>query len=359
MPHDQARLPRVLFFSINGSGTGHLSRCLSYARRLVGRAEPVFFSLASAVEVIHEMGFEADYFVSRFWSSTRARAWNRELARRLGMVLERVRPEMVVFDGPAPYPGFLDAVRTWGVPRMVWSNRGLFKRFQPSQPVSERAFDLVIEPGEVGSAYAVRHASLPGRRVCVPPVTVLADDELPSAESARAALGLAPNRRHILFSLGSGNLWDASSIGLDLVRKMQARGYTVAWARPPISVKDLPLPEGVIPVDVYPLGRCLPAFDALVSAAGYNTCCEAVQAGIPTLFVPNTKVDDDQTRRARMVSRVMPAAISDCATDVERGRAVDEVLDLVGRERAVSPADLDGAERAATEMMALLEGTGA
>lgn len=355
MAHDGGRYPRVLFFNVNGAGTGHLSRCLSYARRLVGQAEPVFFSLASAIHVIHEMGFEADYFVSRFWSRARARAWNRELARRLGMVLERVRPEMVVFDGPAPYPGFLAATRTWGVPRMVWSHRGLYKRFSPGQPVSDRAFDLVIEPGEIGSAYSVQQAASPGRRVHVPPVTVLADDELPSPEAARAALGLEAGRRHVLFSLGSSNLRDVSGIGLGLVREMQARGYTVAWARPPISVKDPPLPEGVIPVDVYPLGRCLPAFDALVSAAGYNTCCEAVQAGIPTLFVPNTQVADDQTRRARMVSRVMPATISDCATDAERGRAVDAVLDLIGREPPAARAELDGAERAATEMMALLE----
>ena len=41
------RLPRVLFFNFNGSGMGHMNRCLLYARRLRGRAEPVFFSLAS------------------------------------------------------------------------------------------------------------------------------------------------------------------------------------------------------------------------------------------------------------------------------------------------------------------------
>ena len=47
-----AGLPRVLFFNINGNGTGHLSRCLAYARRIQGRARPVFFAWASAIEVI-------------------------------------------------------------------------------------------------------------------------------------------------------------------------------------------------------------------------------------------------------------------------------------------------------------------
>lgn len=76
-------LPCVVLFNINGSGMGHLSTCLGYANRLRGRARPVFFSLASAIETIHEMGFEADYFVSRFWSRASGWAWDRQLALRL------------------------------------------------------------------------------------------------------------------------------------------------------------------------------------------------------------------------------------------------------------------------------------
>ena len=75
-----ADLPCVVLFNINGSGMGHLSTCLAYANRLRGRARPVFFSLASAIEFIEEMGFEADYFVSRFWSRANSWAWDRQLA---------------------------------------------------------------------------------------------------------------------------------------------------------------------------------------------------------------------------------------------------------------------------------------
>ena len=94
-----SELPRILFFNINGSGLGHLSRCLAYARRMQGRARPVFFSTASAIEIIHEMGFEADYFVSEFWSRSHINAWNRELAMRFGLLLEELRPHAGVFDG--------------------------------------------------------------------------------------------------------------------------------------------------------------------------------------------------------------------------------------------------------------------
>ena len=108
-PDLAGELPRILFFNINGSGTGHLSRCLAYAHRMRGRANPVFLSLASAIEIIHEMGFEADYFVSEFWSRSHINAWNRELAIRMGLMLEELRPVAAVFDGSWPFAGFMHA----------------------------------------------------------------------------------------------------------------------------------------------------------------------------------------------------------------------------------------------------------
>ena len=88
--------------NINGNGMGHMSTCLAYANRLRGRARPVFFSLASAIEIINDMGYEADYLVSRFWSRASAWDWDQELSQRLGMMFERVRPQVVVFDGTWP-----------------------------------------------------------------------------------------------------------------------------------------------------------------------------------------------------------------------------------------------------------------
>ena len=147
-------LPRILFFNINGSGLGHLSRCLAYARRMQGRARCVFFSLASAIEIINEMGFEADYFVSEFWSRSHINAWNRELAIRFGLMLEELRPHAVVFDGTWPFHGFMDACEVRRVPVRIWSSRGLHKANFHPVPVPETAFDLVIRPGEIGTEFS-------------------------------------------------------------------------------------------------------------------------------------------------------------------------------------------------------------
>jgi UDP:flavonoid glycosyltransferase YjiC (YdhE family) len=353
---ETSSLPCVVLFNINGSGMGHLSTCLAYANRLRGRARPVFFSLASAIEMIHAMGFEADYFVSRFWSRATGWSWDRQLALRLGLMFERVRPDVVVFDGTWPFRGLLDAAAAYGVPRIVWSNLTLYKKGMRKVPIRESNFDLVIRLGELGTRFALERDAMPGRKITIPPVTLLKDEELLGRDEARDALGLSRDGRYALFSLGPGNLKDVSSIGRGLIDEMKARGYSVVWARAPISVKDLPLPDDIIPIVVYPLVRFMHAFDVFVGAAGYNTCCEVLQSGVPTLFVPNTMVADDQTGRAEMVAQVAQAVVSPCETSEQRSRAVERLLMLGGEAQGRdSELDLSGAECAADEILALID----
>jgi UDP:flavonoid glycosyltransferase YjiC (YdhE family) len=352
-------IPRILFFNVNGSGMGHMNRCLAYANRLGWRARPVFFSLASAIEIIEQLGFEADYFVSHYWSANSTFTWNSELAVRFGLVLERVRPAVVVFDGTWPFQGLMAACQAFGSPAMVWSNRGLLKADTAVVPVDEGAFDLVIQPGELGVSKSESKLAKGGRQVVVPPVCLLEDDELMARAAAREVLGLAPDGRYVLFSLGPGNLKDVSGIGYGLIRAFEEEGFQVIWARAPISVRDVELPSGVRPISVYPLARYLRAFDAFVGAAGYNTCCEVVQAGVPSLLVPNTQLADDQMQRARMVAEVTSAVVSACETDGQRVGAVRELLEMVakgGVNRLAVP--MNGASLAAEEILALAAGRG-
>ncbi|SIO68132.1 Predicted glycosyl transferase [Burkholderia sp. GAS332] len=347
-------LPRILFFNVNGSGMGHLNRCLAYARRLRGQARPFFFSLASAIDIIDEMGFEADYFVSPYWSTSSTFAWNSELAVRFGLVLERVRPDVIVFDGTWPFQGFLYACEAYGSPTLVWSNRGLLKAATKTVPIDEALFDLVIQPGELGADESRSALAGGGERIVVPPVCLLEDDELLDRATAREALGLAQESLIVLFALGAGNLKDVAGIGQGLIRVFESAGFQVVWARAPISVQDVALPSSVRSLSIYPLARYLRAFDAFVGAAGYNTCCELVQSGVPSLLVPNAELADDQVRRAQMLAQVMPAVVSACETEEQRNDALRELLDLLNAAQT-NNADIpmNGASLAAKEILGL------
>lgn len=346
--------PSVVFFNINGAGLGHMSTCLAYAHRLRTRARSIFFSLASAVEKIHEMGFEADYFVSPSWSRTRHRYWTQQLAYRLGLLLERVRPQVLVFDGTWPSPGLLHAAAAHGLPHIVWSDLTMYREDMHPVPVSESCFDLVIRLGEIGGRFSVDREARPGRRVTVPPVTLLRDDELLDRSAARAALGLDSDGRHALVCLGAGNLDDPSDVARGLTEALRERGFDVAYARAPISVRDVSLPPGVRLLELYPLARYLRAFDVFAGAAGYNTCCEVVQSGVPSLLVPNTSAADDQTRRAAATARHARVCVSPCRSRRERVEAVDRLLSLAEADIPPQPP-LDGADRAAEEILALCD----
>jgi predicted glycosyltransferase len=139
-----------------------------------------------------------------------------------------------------------------------------------------------------------------------------------------------------------------------LIRVFEAAGFKVVWVRAPISVRDVELPVSVMPLTVYPLARYLHAFDAFVGAAGYNTCCELVQAGVPALLVPNAQLADDQVRRAHMVAIAMPAVVSACETDDEREAAVGRLLSMLDDTPAKSAAiPMNGALLAAEKILAL------
>lgn len=322
-------LPQVIFFNINGSGLGHMNRCLAYARAMQDRAAITFFSLASACEIIESFDFMAEYFISPFWSQNNSFTWNMELAYRFSLTLNHVQPDVVVFDGTWPFQGFLSACASYTKPlKKIWSKRGLLKGGVKQCPVPETDFDAILSPGEVDTDYAETKLSRRTTRFTVPPVTLLQNHDLYSKELAREELKLAAGKKYVLFSLGPGNLKDVTSVGYTLITLFREQGYEIVWAQAPISVKDVPLPDGVQPLKVYPLVKYMKAFDVFVGAAGYNTCCEVVQTQVPSLIVPNTLLADDQARRAHLIAEYAPVIVSACATEAETKQAVDNVLVL-------------------------------
>ena len=186
-------------------------------------------------------------------------------------------------------------------------------------------------------------------------MTLLDDTELFERAEARSSLNLEPQGRYALFSLGPGNLKDVSGVGHELVRRFQAEGFTIVWACAPIAVQDVQFPPTVIPISVYPLVRYLKAFDVFVGAAGYNTCCEVVQAQIPSLLIPNTLLADDQARRAQIVAEHAPAVVSSCETADEMDAAVRSLLQMAETHQpAACTLDMSGASQAAEAILSLV-----
>lgn len=330
--------PRIVLATSNGTGMGHLARQAAVGIALGDRAEPVVFSLSTAVHVVGRHGLRAEYCPSHHRGWMPHMVWHRYLGERVGALLEETAARVFVFDGVSPYLGLLRARAAHPDVAFVWVRRGMWRAGANERALAARPFfDLVVEPGDIASdADDGATASLEDA-VRVPPITVLEQMPALSRSEAAAALGLDPDRPAALVTLGAGSINDVVTPAVEAIRAFLADpDWQVAVTRAPLAKAGLP-PEDAARVrelvDVYPLARYLSAFDAAVSAAGYNAVHELLPARVPTVFVPNTSTaTDDQVTRSQWTADVGLALRAD-GSPGSIASAVKGLLDPATRER--------------------------
>lgn len=291
----------ALMVPSNGVGLGHVSRLLAISRRLSGRIEPVFCSLAQVAPVIEGFGYRAEYIPSQGDTCAEPEAWDDWFGYQLEEAMDLYGPSVVVFDGNIPSPGLMRAVLSRGGTKLVWVRRAMFTMAAAPFLEMARFMDLVIEPGEIaadrdtGPSVARR-----GEALQVDPITLLDRDEVLPRDAARRDLGLAPDAPAVLVQLGAGasrNL--AALIGAvmeELAPFVDLQIVLAEWENSAVQPRGWPrarLLRG------FPLSRYFRAFDFSVSAAGYNTFHEVTAAGLPTIFLANRHpMMDNQGARA-------------------------------------------------------------
>ncbi|WP_066639340.1 glycosyltransferase [Serinicoccus hydrothermalis] len=347
----------VLLLSSNGAGMGHLTRLLAYARRMPADVHRHVVSLSQAVPVVGAEGLPWEYLASQGASGLRPAAWRRLFADQLTEVLDRVDPDVLVFDGTHPYSGLDAALAAHPRTRAVWSRRGMWRPGRNTDQLDKASwFDTVLEPGDLcAAADRGATAGVPDTDVVrVPPVTLVDTDQLQDRAAARAALGLPAQGRLALVSLGAGNINDTGDEVGAAAAALTDRGIGVCVTAPAIA-------ENAYAGDVhlvrhFPLSEHYRAFDLVVAAAGYNSVHESLRLGVPTLLVPNTHTSlDDQEGRAREAARRGWALSAPTLTGGRAAPLVEELLDRgADLARAAQAADPgNGAPDAARAILAV------
>jgi hypothetical protein len=322
---------------------GHLTRLSAVALCGRGLLESTLFSMSVALPVVNRLGLRGEYCpgVGRGWFPSHL--WHSYLRERILAIATELRIDVVAFDGVAPYPGIGQARGLLPDVPFVWFRRGMWRPGVNTKQLKKSAFfDQVIEPGELASA-ADRGATAEERgAVRIPPITMLdAVDRLTRTEAA-ARLGLDPDRHTVLVTLGSGRLGDAVAPGRVVLDELgRSSDWQICVTRSDVALQRIPIDGGGRIIEltgVYPLVRHFSAFDAAVSAAGYNAVHEFVQAGIPTLFVPNpATTTDDQIGRARQIAQEGLALNAAVDSPEEIRRAVQALVDD-GRRSEIAAA---------------------
>jgi len=367
-----ARPVTALFYAINGTGLGHLSRLLAIAREARALVEALGLrpelSFLTTSEAPHA---GRDFPVFKLPSKTVVARQGASAPRYVAQaklmvsnVVAGLRPDLLVLD-TAPEGAFQELVFLRDYARataFVDRRKGASKAAAPTHQAHLRLYDRVLVPDEPEAAarYPIP-AGLRERRRFVGRVSGLRPEDALPRDLVRAELGVAPGDRLVYVSAGGGGDPEAAAALGALIDALADQAGTV------LLVGYGPLYEGprvyrpnVIPLVAPNARRFFGGVDLAFSAAGYNSYQELLGAGVPTAFFAQAKgMDRQDLRVAEGVARGWHLDLPDLDPAVVRARAAE--LSDPARRDAIRAALADrapatGALRAAVELLALHAG---
>ena len=343
---------RILCYAVNGLGLGHLTRLVAICRQL-RRLTTV---LEIPTEIVFLTSSEGDALASlhgfatfKVPSKTQANACGlephryRKIARQwIWNAANLISPDLLIVD---TFPGgsFNELP---GVLDLGTKNVFIFRDVRPEvaeQPAFQsllRCYDLIlrISEGEETTPAPVPE-ELEERTATVGPLLLRSAAETHERDAARELLGLPLDRPAVYLSTGGGGDREAEAVLAELVTAaagMPEVEFVVGagllyrgreWAAPNVSWTRRPV-----------LVECFRAFDAAISAGGFNSVWELMHCGIPCLFLPRPRGWDDQEARvARCVEAGAGLLLTSREPEVVRA-GLREILDPAGREQRAAAA---------------------
>lgn len=294
----------VLFLSSNGIGMGHLVQQLAIADRLPPGLRPVFVTFSYAMKITVQAGYATEFLPHHRNSGMDPEEWNDHLAEILLELLLRLRPRVILYDATAAFDGVIRALQTYDSAFSIWVRRAMWQESHRVFVPALDAFDAVIEPGDLASELDIGPTVSQLDRVLeVPPVLHIDPESRLPRDMARERLGVPEDAIVVAMQMGGGNNYELDDLKSKIVEELlEHPDVLVLDLKSPIrtgSQAEKQISERLVPVELFPAFRYSNAFDAAVSAAGYNAFHENILGGIPTLFVPNEGENMDlQANRA-------------------------------------------------------------
>lgn len=357
------RAHRTVFYAIDGTGVGHLTRLLAIARWLrryttamSEKMEIWFLTTSEADAMIFAEGFAAFKIPSKTIVAETGidRTAYRALAKQwIWHTLGLLRPDLFVVDTfpRGSFGELLSALDLCRKSAFVYRPVKPEVAARPDFQAMLSMYDLLLVPEE-GDHDPLVPDDARDRLVRVGPVMLRERSELLPRDVARERLGVRdPAARCVFVSAGGGGDQNAE-------RQLE-RTVSALRADPSIAVVvgTGPLYRGRTFAGVTTLAggaaEWMLAFDAAVCAAGYNTFHELMFAGVPTAFVPQDKLADDQhARAARAVGRGAAAMLE---PDADVVAVVRDLLDRPhARDAARAIVPENNARVAAAELLRLV-----
>lgn len=299
----------AVFYGINGTGLGHISRLLNIARE--------------ARELLHAMDLGADFeFITT--SEAPQAGWdfpvyklpsktvivnmdtnNDEFFARsqffiTNLVAQR-RPDLLVLD-TMPQGSFGEFVQLRPhAKRRVFINRHKDEE-QATSAVHQShlpLYDLLLTPDDRSEErrYIIPH-EVQNRNVYTGKIQGFRSEEALSRQEARDHFGIDDHQTVIYISAGGGGDKQAEQdLSAIIAVASMNPNHTVLVGYGPLYRGKKVYRQNVIPITDCDVRQFFKGIDLAFSAAGYNTYEELLSAGVPTAFYAQAKGMDRQDER--------------------------------------------------------------
>jgi UDP-N-acetylglucosamine--N-acetylmuramyl-(pentapeptide) pyrophosphoryl-undecaprenol N-acetylglucosamine transferase len=304
----------VLFYAVNGLGLGHLTRLLAVARKLKAdypSVEPLFFTSSEAAQVVFQEGFACYKVPSKTLARSRGIS-QKKLAlsylQILHSLLSVYQPDALVVD---TFPlGALQELT--GILAARLGMKKIFvhreqKQMTPQKVELQRFYDLILAPHTRGEAHIP--VPNPDKLVWTGEILIRSREELIERSQAQKLIANNSHKKLLLLNLGGGGDLSTPENYQTLLTFLARRNdIEICLPQPPLATqKPAQMPMQARSLNYYPLSEVMLAFDAAISAAGYNTFHELLQAQVPTIFIPKQRGYDDQQARAQKAQQAQLA----------------------------------------------------
>ncbi|MBC8102995.1 MAG: hypothetical protein H7Z41_10455 [Cytophagales bacterium] len=362
---------RVLNYAVNGLGLGHLTRLIAINRQirrlaaLLGIPTEILFLTSNEGDALaYQHGFASFKIPSK--SALVACGLDPVRHRKISKqwvwnAINLISPDLLIVD-TFPMGGFGEL---FDVLDLGSKNVFIYRAVRPQAALAPafqsalRGYHLLLKPEEQHENDSPVPQGLEERVATTREILIRSVAETLPRAAAREMLGIPPDASAAVYvSVGGGGDREAEALFATVVeaaRRMPSTAFCVG-AGALYRGREFPAPNVTWtrrPV----MMECFRAFDAALSAGGYNTVNELMHCGVPCVFLPQARTHDDQERRVARCIRAGAGVLLGERTPAAMEAALNGLLEPEVQRRASEAASRfvpgNDALSAASEILSL------
>jgi predicted glycosyltransferase len=302
----------VVGYAVNGSGLGHLTRTVAIFRWLRRLTKLAGIELDAHILTSSEapgLAFEEGFATWKIPSKTIVKETEIDKAAFLRLArqwvwhtLGLIDPDLLLVD-TFPAGSFGELLYALDGPgKKVLVRRAVKESFEAQTKTAPllRSYDLILIPSENGAASPPSLDGVDERTKFLGPIMLRSREDLRPREDARRRLGIPEQKTAVYLTAGGGGDTGAKSSLDSMIQTLSENpALHLVVGAGPLYRGEPRRAHNITWLTSFKASEDFAAIDLAVSAAGFNSYHELLNAGVPTAFFSQDKIADGQDARAQ------------------------------------------------------------